>query len=210
MGVQALLQHEKGRIRASEAPAGEKVRGGAGTTAPARERSDRGDGADPSDVLDPEAGPGPLESGTGGLGDVAPHDIDAEGILLAHALEHGPIDGLLPKHFYADCNRRVYEAIRMLVVRGEPVDIIAVKRELQRDNRLAQVGGAPYLAMLVSTQPAASGAHLAAHAEAVRELYRRRVMSDAALRLRVELRTGACSAAEAWTRFRAICDELTA
>ena len=142
-------------------------------------------------------------------GSVAPNDLDAEGIALAHALEHGPIDGLLPKHFYATCNARIYEAVRILAVRGEPVDVIAVKRLLQADGRLAQVGGTPYLGMLVSTQPAASGAHMAAHVEAIREFYRRRVLSDAALRLRVELRTGACSAGEAWARFKTICDELS-
>ena len=138
---------------------------------------------------------------------VAPHCLDTEGIVLSHALEHGPIDGLLPKHFYAHCNQRVYEAIRMLVVRGEPVDLVAVKRALQADGRLQQVGGVQYLAMLTDTQPAT--ANVASHAAAIREFYRRRVLSDAALRLRVELRTGAASSAEAWARFRAICDELT-
>lgn len=139
---------------------------------------------------------------------VAPHCLDTEGIVLSHALEHGPVDGLLPKHFYAHCNQRVYEAIRMLQVRGEPVDIIAVKRALQADGRLAQVGGVTYLAMLRDTQPAASEPALRAHVEAIREFYRRRVLSDAALRLRVELRTGAASSAEAWVRFKTICDEM--
>ncbi len=167
-------------------------------------RADGADGLRDSDVGAEAATARPDSDGC-----VAPHDLDAEGIVLAHALEHGPIDGLLPKHFYAHCNARIYEAVRMLVVRGEPVDVIAVKRLLQTDGRLAQVGGTPYMCMLVSTCPAATGAHLASHVEAIRELYRRRVLSDAALRLRVELRTGAASSAEAWARFKTICDEMT-
>jgi len=139
---------------------------------------------------------------------VPPNDLDAEGILLSHALEHGAIDGLLPKHFYSDANKRIYEAVRMLQVRGEPVDVVAVKRELQKDNRLAQVGGVSYLALLVETQPAASEPALQAHAEAVREFWRVRVLSDAALRLRLELRTLQISSKEAWARFRAICEEM--
>lgn len=144
-----------------------------------------------------------------GLADIPPNDLDAEGILLSHALEHGAIDGLLPKHFYADANRCIYEAVRMLKVRGEPVDVVAVKRELQKDNRLAQVGGVTYLALLVETQPAASETHLQGHAEAVRECYRRRTLSHACERLRVELRAGAVSSREAWARFKAICEEMT-
>jgi replicative DNA helicase len=143
------------------------------------------------------------------LADVAPNDLDAEGIVLAHALEHGPIDGLLPKHFYSDANRRIYEAVRMLQVRGEPIDVVAVKRELQKDNRLAQVGGVTYLAVLTDRQPWASEAHVKAHAEAIRELYRRRVLSDAALKLRVELRAGEVESGAAWARFKEICDGIT-
>lgn len=140
---------------------------------------------------------------------VPPNDLDAEGIALSHALEHGPIDGLLPKHFYSDANRRIYEAVRMLQVRGEPIDVVAVKRELQKDNRLAQVGGVTYLAVLTDRQPWASEAHVKAHAEAIRELYRRRVLSDAALRLRVELRAGEVESGAAWARFKEICDGIT-
>ena len=168
---------------------------GVGRDAAAPGRADGDEGAEVAEPAAPD-------------GLVAPNDLDAEGIVLAHALEHGPIDGLLPKHFYSMANQRIYEAVRMLVVRGEPVDVVAVKRALQADGRLAQVGGAGYLSMLVTTQPAASGAHLAAHVEAIRELYRRRVLSDAALRLRVELRTGQTESRAALLRFKAIYDEL--
>ena len=153
-----------------------------------------------SDVAEPDG-----EADASGA--VPPNDLDAEALVLSHALEHGPVDGLLPKHFYADANARIYEAVRMLSVRGEPVDVIAVKRELQRDNRLAQVGGVEYLGMLTSHIPAT--AYAESHALAIRELYRRRVLSDAALRLRVELRTGACESGAGWTRFKELCEELS-
>src|SRR6185295_12412424 len=91
------------------------------------ERPKRPEGERNSEV-DSGGGEGMEELGLDAPGLIAPHDTDAEGILLSHALEHGAIDGLLPKHFYSDANSRIYEAIRMLQVRGEPVDVVAVKR----------------------------------------------------------------------------------
>jgi replicative DNA helicase len=141
--------------------------------------------------------------GTGAYpdGTVAPCDLDAEATVLSHCFEHGPIVGLAPKHFYADANRRVYEAMQSCALRGEPTDPIFVVRELRATKRLEQCGGATYVANLIH-QPYTVNAPQ--HAEAVKELYRRRVLAAAALELRVELCNG-LAAKEAWTRFRAIC-----
>lgn len=132
---------------------------------------------------------------------IAPHCIDMEGIVLSHALEHGPIAGLQPKHFYADRHKRIYEAI---VATGG--DVVLVAAELRRDGRIKQVGGTPYLAMLIERQPVT--AYPERLAELLRELYRRRTLSDVALELRVKLRTGEIGAAEAWRWFKQRCEEV--
>ncbi len=152
----------------------------------------------------------PDGSDQGGTGEtlIPPSDLDAEGLVLSHCLEHGPIGGLLGMHFYADANRRVYEALSTISARGEPLDVVAVARELRLSDRLQQVGGTSYLCLLAGSVPAT--AYAESHAAAIRELYRRRLLGDAAVRLRAELFTGACDSQGAWVRFRAICEEENA
>lgn len=136
-----------------------------------------------------------------------PCDLDAEGTVLSHCFEHGPIPGLLPKHFYSDANRWVYQAITDLHARTVSTDPVSVAHELTVLDRLEQVGGRHYLAILCHCQPAT--AYPDRFAETIRELYRQRVLSDACLELRVALRVGTVTAGEAWARFKAICEELS-
>jgi replicative DNA helicase len=80
---------------------------------------------------------------------------------------------LAPEHFYADANRRVYEAVLDLKSSiGQPVDIVSVATWLRDRNRLAQVGGTPYLAQLADATPAV--AHVENHARIIREKWRTR------------------------------------
>jgi replicative DNA helicase len=140
--------------------------------------------------------------------DAPPHDLDAEGLVLSWSLEHGAVPGLLPEHFYSHANQRVYEVILLIAERGEPLDVVAVARELRALGRYQQVGGSRYVGMLASCIPAT--ANVESHAAAIRELYRRRVLSDALLKLRVELRQGVTTSSAAWARCKAICEEMTA
>lgn len=89
-----------------------------------------------------------------------PCDLDAEGNVLGQCLlVPSDIDlvigwGLQPGHFYADANRRIFDSI--LSVHGDPqmeVDVIAVASDLRNKNRLDQIGGTPYLALLANTYP---------------------------------------------------------
>lgn len=54
--------------------------------------------------------------------------------------------GLLPQHFYADANRRIWESILDIDDVHEPIDTVAVAGDLKLKERLDQVGGTPYLA----------------------------------------------------------------
>jgi replicative DNA helicase len=109
---------------------------------------------------------------------VPPHDLDAEAaVLSAILLDADAFDRvqetLAPEHFYADANRRVYEAVLDLKSStGQPVDIVSVANWLRDRNRLAQIGGTPYLAQLADATPAV--AHIGNHARIIREKWRTR------------------------------------
>ena len=110
-------------------------------------------------------------------GRVPPNDLDAEAaVLSAILLEASAFDEvqdvLKADHFYADANRRVYEAVLDLQNIGRPVDVVSVAGYLRDRGRLEQIGGTPYLAQLVDATPAV--AHIGAHARVVREKWRLR------------------------------------
>ncbi len=88
-------------------------------------------------------------------------DLDTEGALLSAALlDSGALDaarsafGDRDEVFFADSNRRVWEAITSLDDEGAPVDLPSVAGRLRETGRLDQIGGTPYLAQLVSETPA--------------------------------------------------------
>ena len=91
-------------------------------------------------------------------GRVPPQDIVAEqSVLGAMMLSKQAIDPaselLSGRDFYRPAHEAIFEMIVDLANRGEPVDALTVKNELQRRGELARVGGAPYLHTLVETVP---------------------------------------------------------
>lgn len=111
------------------------------------------------------------------LARVPPSDLDAEAAVLSSILLDASAfdtvqDQLRPDHFYADANRRIYEAAFELSSSGRPVDVVSVAGFLRDRNRLDQIGGTPYLAQLADATPAV--AHVGAHAQVVREKWRLR------------------------------------
>ena len=75
-----------------------------------------------------------------------PHAYDAEravlgGIMLdAEALER--LEGSLePEHFYVEANARIFYVIQELSARGQPVDALTIKDNLERRDELASCGG---------------------------------------------------------------------
>jgi replicative DNA helicase len=111
-------------------------------------------------------------------GRVPPNELDAEAaVLSAILLDPDAFDRvqevLAPEHFYADANRRIFEAVLELKSEaGQPVDIVSVAAWLRDRNRLAQIGGTPYLAQLADATPAV--AHVEHHARLIREKWRLR------------------------------------
>ena len=103
---------------------------------------------------------------------IPPHAYDAEravlgGIMLdPEALER--LEGSLhPEHFYVEANARVFYVIQELAGRGQPVDALTIKDQLERRDDLAGCGGEAYLADLVSSVP--TSANVKHYADIVRE-----------------------------------------
>ncbi len=69
------------------------------------------------------------------------------------------------KHFYADANRRIFQAALDLREQGRPIDIVTVVGYLRDRECLHQIGGSPYLAQLSDATPAV--AHIADHAKTI-------------------------------------------
>jgi replicative DNA helicase len=108
-------------------------------------------------------------------GRVPPQDLDAEAAVLSSVLLSADAfdqvqEILAPEHFYSEANRRIFEGVLDLASTGRPIDIVTIAAWLRDRERLAQVGGTPYLARLVDATPAVS--HVAHHAKAIREKWR--------------------------------------
>lgn len=122
-------------------------------------------------------------------GRVPPHDLDAEGAVLAAVLlEREALDRVLeilkPEHFYSDANRRIFDACVQLTTSGTPVDITTVASWLRSREWINQVGGSSYLVQLVDQTPSIS--HVAAHAKVVFEKWRLRQVIGACQRIAAE------------------------
>ena len=110
---------------------------------------------------------------------VPPQNLEAEQSVLGSMMLSADaiadvVEVLHAQDFYRSVNGRIYETMRGLYAKGEPVDIITVVEALERASALEDIGGRLYLRDLVDQVPTpASAAHYA------------RIVSDAALRRRL-------------------------
>lgn len=110
---------------------------------------------------------------------VPPHNLDAEiSVLGSMLLSRDAIaevsEFVGPEDFYRGAHRTMFEAIRELYDRGEPVDPVTLADDLERRGTLGDVGGALAIADLVAKVPTAANA-----------LYYARIVADHALRRRL-------------------------
>ena len=111
----------------------------------------------------PKVGPNDL----GKLPPQAPELEDSViGALMIEKEAYATVADLLrPESFYKDKNRLVFEAIRALAAKDEPIDALSVVEKLKSQGTLTQAGGASYISDL--TRKVASTAHLHYHAQIV-------------------------------------------
>lgn len=108
---------------------------------------------------------------------VPPHDLEAERAIVAAALaDAGTVDEvadiLEPGHFYASRSGIIWGAIRAVHGRGEPVDLVMVRAEIERAGQLAKIGGDEALVEALQPSPAVQAA----------EVYARRIAALASVR----------------------------
>ncbi|MHC4617417.1 MAG: replicative DNA helicase [Planctomycetota bacterium] len=100
-----------------------------------------------------------MTNGNGKQPDVmAPHSVEAEesvlgSILLNPDSLYEVVHFLEADDFFIVRNGWVFEAFKRLVDRGESIDVVTITAELERQNRLSEVGGPVYIGYLVNQTP---------------------------------------------------------
>lgn len=94
---------------------------------------------------------------------IPPHSAEAERSVLGSAMLNKNalfevLEILRPEDFYSDINREIFDAVRDLNRRNEPVDILTVSEELKRRKKLEMVGGRAYIASLPTDAPSVANA----------------------------------------------------
>ncbi len=107
-------------------------------------------------------------------GKIPPQALDLEeAVLGAMMLEqyaiNKVIDILQPDMFYKQAHIHIFEAIKSLFGKSEPVDILTVNKELSQMGVLDIVGGSYYIMQL--TNKVSSGANVEFHARIIQQKY---------------------------------------
>lgn len=90
---------------------------------------------------------------------IPPQSLDSERALLGALLLkpdaiHDVADTVKGDSFYAEKHKLIYEAMRELTDRGDPIDLLSLSEKLQANGSLERVGGRAYLAELANAAPA--------------------------------------------------------
>lgn len=108
---------------------------------------------------------------------VPPSEVSLEAVVISHVFlkpeDYDLVASVIgAEHFFSQAHRHIWEAIASLAAQGKGYDTAAVAGVLRERERLAQVGGTPYLAQIADATP--SMANVVQHAQVVREKWRLR------------------------------------
>lgn len=129
----------------------------------------------------------PSPRGLGGAGErMPPQDNEAEmsvlgAMLLSKDAIAEVLEAVKAHDFYKPAHETIFDAILDLYGRGEPVDVVSVKDQLQRRGDLMRAGGPTYLLDLSQAVPVAANAGY--YAKIVREKAVLRRLVDAGTRI---------------------------
>lgn len=89
---------------------------------------------------------------------IPPQSLDSERALLGSLLLkpdsiHDVSDLIKPDSFYAEKHRHIFDGMRELVERGNPIDILSLGEHLNDRGLLERCGGRAYIAELASSSP---------------------------------------------------------
>src|SRR5258705_3192050 len=87
-----------------------------------------------------------------------PHNLDAEKSVLGAILIHNDAfnsaaEVIDSRDFFRDAHRRIFDRMIALSERGDAIDFVTLKEELQRPGELDEVGGPAYVASLADGVP---------------------------------------------------------
>ncbi|HEY9071825.1 MAG TPA: replicative DNA helicase [Candidatus Ozemobacteraceae bacterium] len=94
---------------------------------------------------------------------VPPQNLEAEQALLGSMMMDveavvKAMENIVADDFYQASHRDIYQALLNLYQASRPCDMVTLQEELRTQNRLADVGGASYLAQLLNVVPTAANA----------------------------------------------------
>lgn len=103
---------------------------------------------------------------------VPPHSIEAEqsvlgGLMLDNQAYDRVAELVVSQDFYTRTHKLIFEAMTELAELGDPIDLITISESLEKNNKLAGIGGFAYLAEIAKNTP--SAANIDAYANIVRE-----------------------------------------
>jgi len=115
---------------------------------------------------------------------VPPQNLEAEesvlgAMMLSPEAIADAVEILQPGDFYRSANGRIFETLRSIYARGEPVDIVTAVEALKRATLLEDVGGPLYLRDLVDQVPTPAAASHYARIVAETSLLRRLISASA-------------------------------
>jgi replicative DNA helicase len=87
-----------------------------------------------------------------------PHNLEAEKSVLGAVLIHNEAfnnaaELIDARDFFRDAHRRIFDKMIALSERGDAIDLVTLKEELQRSGELDEVGGPAYIASLADGVP---------------------------------------------------------
>lgn len=120
---------------------------------------------------------------------IAPHNVEAEqallgAILLDNTALAKALELVVEEDFYQTTHRKIYSAMRELADRGDVIDQITLTARLKGRSELESVGGAAYLAELLTT--VATSVNIRHHASEVARTAQNRKIRHLSLRLAEE------------------------
>lgn len=123
--------------------------------------------------------------GSGATDQLAPHSIEAEeaviGSILLSPEAFAECDWLKVDDFFLVRHGWIWQAIKTLVERKQPVDQLTIMHELEGRGQLAEVGGAAYIISLINKTP--SALNVEGYAHIVERMALRRGLIEAAQKI---------------------------
>lgn len=123
---------------------------------------------------------------TADLMKIPPHDAVAEKSVLGAILMDSSslnlvAESLRSNHFYMMEHQVIFDSMISLFEKQQPIDLVTLKNELQKEGKLKKIGGGSYLSDLINTVP--TSAYIEHYANIVKAHYSKRKLIEISSRM---------------------------